>query len=78
MKKIIKILMLGLFIILYGIGYCLVHLDKNVEAISKTKSLITLQSEYEKDFKISGYTIENPNIILDPYHASPFDGFSFI
>lgn len=71
MKKIIKILMLGLFIILYGIGYCLVHLDKNVEAISKTKSLITLQSEYEKDFKISGYTIENPNIILDPYHASP-------
>ena len=39
MKKIIKILMLGLFIILYGIGYCLVHLDKNVEAISKIKSL---------------------------------------
>ena len=71
MKKIIKILMLGLFIILCGIGYCLVHLDKNVEAISKTKSLITLQSEYEKDFKISGYTIENPNIILDPYHSSP-------
>ena len=71
MKKIIKLLMLVLFIILYGIGYCLVHLDKNVEAISKTKSLITLQSEYEKDFKISGYTIENPNIILDPYHASP-------
>ena len=33
--------------------------------------MITYQSNLEEKFKIDGYTIDNPNIILDPYDASP-------
>ncbi len=34
-------------------------------------SLIEKQAKLESEFKIEGYTIENPNIILNPYNASP-------
>ena len=43
----------------------------NKKLLKDTKSLVTLQSEYEKDFKTNGYKIENPNIIIDPYKSSP-------
>lgn len=39
--------------------------------IAIVTSLTEKQAELEKDFKIDGYTIDNPNVILNPYDASP-------
>ena len=68
-----KILLIGPIIILI-ILFVLVILNSkstNKKLLKDTKSLVTLQSEYEKDFKTNGYKIENPNIIIDPYKSSP-------
>lgn len=61
------------------IAFCLIvgflfqpsHKHINEQTLEETKSLITLQQEYENDFKTDGYTIDHPHIILDPYHNSP-------
>ena len=55
----IIILTIPLFILVQN------NLENSDEIIAK-ESLITYQK-----FKIDGYTIDNPNIILDPYDASP-------
>ena len=60
----IIILTIPLFILVQN------NLENSDEIIAK-ESLITYQSNLEKKFKIDGYTIDNPNIILDPYDASP-------
>lgn len=44
------------------------NLGKEVEIIS---SLTEKQTKLESEFKIEGYTIDNPNVILNPYDASP-------
>ena len=43
----------------------------NKKKVEETKSIVTLQSEYEANFKTDGYTLENPNIIVNPYKNSP-------
>ena len=60
----IIILTIPLFILVQN------NLENSDEIIAK-ESLVTYQSNLEKEFKIDGYTIDNPNIILDPYDASP-------
>ena len=60
----IIILTIPLFILVQN------NLENSDEIIAK-ESLITYQSNLEEKFKIDGYTIDNPNIILDPYDASP-------
>ena len=60
----IIILIIPLFILVHN------NLENSEEIIAK-ESLVTYQSNLEKEFKIDGYTIDNPNIILDPYDASP-------
>lgn len=73
MKKIKKVLIILIFIIifLFIVFMLLNNIIKNKELLKDEKSLITLQSEYENNFKTKGYTIDNPNVILDPYKASP-------
>lgn len=44
---------------------------ENTDLIATTKSLISDQKTYEKDFTSAGFDIENPNIILNPYKNSP-------
>lgn len=60
----IIILTIPLFILVQN------NLENSDEIIAK-ESLVTYQSNLEEKFKIDGYTIDNPNIILDPYDASP-------
>lgn len=60
----IIILTIPLFILVQN------NLENSDEIIAK-ESLITYQSNLEEKFEIDGYTIDNPNIILDPYDASP-------
>ena len=45
--------------------------NKNVDEVAISESLITSQYNKEKDFKTDGYTIDNPNVILNPYGNSP-------
>ena len=41
------------------------------ELMQEKKSLVTLQSELEQQFDPLAYSIEDPQVILDPYQASP-------
>ncbi len=45
--------------------------NKNTEKVAISGSLITSQYNKEKDFKTDGYTIDEPNVILNPYGNSP-------
>ena len=69
-RKIILIIIAILILLLITITI-LNYKSNNKKILEDTKSLVTLQGEYEKQFKTSGYTIDNPNVILDPYKASP-------
>ena len=70
--KNILIISLIIFIIILTIAFILLN-NQNVnhEEVDKSVSLITTQQEKEKKFKIEGYTIDNPNVILNPYGNSP-------
>ena len=70
--KNILIISLIIFIIILTIVFILLN-NQNVnhEEVDKSVSLITTQQEKEKNFKIEGYTIDNPNVILNPYGNSP-------
>ena len=70
-KYFILIAIILFLIILAIILFILNQQSTNQEELVATKSLITEQQEYEQGFKTEGYTIEDPNIILDPYHISP-------
>ena len=68
------ILLIFIFILIVGVISLLFSLNNkanNKKLLKDTKSLVTTQKEYEKDFSTKGYTIDNPNIILDPYKSSP-------
>ncbi len=45
--------------------------EKNIKEVETAISLTEKQAKLERDFEIEGYTIDNPNIILNPYDASP-------
>lgn len=70
-----KILILGILILLVAILFLIFttlnnkYINKDI--IKTTKHLITIQEGYEKKFKTKGYTVDNPNVILDPYKISP-------
>ena len=72
MKKKKRLIIVPIIILI--ILFVLIILNSkstNKKLLKDTKSLVTLQSEYEKDFKTNGYKIENLNIIIDPYKSSP-------
>ena len=74
-KKIIKkIILIILAVLFFSIIIALIVLNRlstETEKIKTTKSLMTEQQELEKEFTSKGYTLDNPNIIVDPYHNSP-------
>lgn len=70
-KKIIT----GLAIVILAI--CLIafiitnNKYSNNKVLKVEETLIAKQSKMEEGFRIKGYTLETPNIILDPYDNSP-------
>ena len=71
-KKILLGLGVLIIVLLLVIGGFWIGKNKlNKEEVNQVKSMIALQSEKEKDFKIDGYTIDEPNVILNPYGNSP-------
>ncbi len=73
-KKIKKIIIIVLVIIIIaGIIWLLIlnNISTEKDKLKISQSLITQQQELEKKFKSKGYTLDNPNIIVDPYNNSP-------
>ena len=64
---IIAIIFIGIIITLLVLN----NLSTAKEELIITKSLRSQQQELEKEFTSEGYTLENPNIIVDPYNNSP-------
>lgn len=77
MKKRKKlVLIIGLVILLITLILVEVFIEyneknTNTKEIEIVTSMIESQEELEKEFKTKGYTIDNPNIILNPYGNSP-------
>lgn len=72
-KKIKKIIIVLVIIIITGIIWLLIlnNISTEKDKLKISQSLITQQQELEKKFKSKGYTLDNPNIIVDPYNNSP-------
>ena len=77
MKKRKKLMMIiglvTLLIILILVGLFIDYNDKNTnkKQADVVNSMIDNQKEIEDKFKVDGYTIDNPNIIVNPYGNSP-------
>lgn len=79
MKKDLKINKIGIgvlviiLLVLIASIYVFILNNKNTnkESVEQVLSMVELQQKKEEEFKIEGYTIEKPNIILNPYGNSP-------
>ncbi len=70
-KIMIAIVILLVILLLITIAWYLDDKSKNYSSVEETQSLVAMQSNYEAQFTSEGFTIDNPNIILNPYHISP-------
>ena len=70
-KTMILVTVLVLLVIILVSYVVLNNICTNDVELLTTKSLVSMQTEYEKTFKTRGHTIEKPEVILDPYKASP-------
>ena len=69
MKKILVVLFVLLILVLTSmVGYKAVSANEKVDEI---QDIILKQASKEKYYSSYGYTIDNPNVILDPYNVSP-------
>ena len=73
MKKKNMILIIIVILLVLIFGGILIYNNQfvNNKELVVTESLITKQSKYEEELITKGYTIDNPNVVLDPYHNSP-------
>lgn len=70
-KRILLIALLVVLILILGTFFVLGFLSNNHEKVEDVVSLVEKQEILEKDFVSEGYTLDQPNIILDPYEISP-------
>ena len=69
MKKVLLCLLISILLV---VSINISTNNQKGRKLLKTKeSIITMQSMEEAKFKIEGYSIDNPNIIVDPYKSSP-------
>ena len=73
MKKNNMILIIIVILLVLIFGGILIYNNQfvNNKELVVTESLITKQAKYEEELITKGYTIDNPNVVLDPYHNSP-------
>lgn len=73
MKKLIKIICVLILIATVSMIAFFSKSDKHISTstLKLTESIISKQSKLEETFEISGYTLDNPNVILNPYGNSP-------
>ena len=70
-KKIILIALLVVIVLVVVLLFVLNSLATNNKEVEQTISLVDTQAELEKEFVSKGYTIDKPNIIVNPYEISP-------
>ena len=70
-KNMILIIIVILLVLIFGGILIYNHQFVNNKELAVTESLITKQAKYEEELITKGYTIDNPNVVLDPYHNSP-------
>ena len=70
-KKIIMIGLVVLVILVIAALFIMNYLSNNQNSVEQVISLVENQEVLEKGFKAEGYTIDNPNIIVNPYEISP-------
>ena len=70
-KVMIAIVVFLLILLIITIAWYLDDQSKNYSKLEVSDSLIAMQNNYEEEFETEGFTIDNPNIILNPYHISP-------
>lgn len=69
MKKFFIVFFLFFSIVIFSIvGYKVVSAN---EVVDEVKNIIDIQNGLDKYFSSYGYTVENPNIIVNPYGISP-------
>lgn len=74
MNKKLKLIIVIIILLLFSIFTLLVLNYKNIankRKLETTNDLIKKQTELEQELVIDGFTIDNPNIILNPYGNSP-------
>lgn len=63
---------IALFLMIFGGSYIIYGFrDMNTLEVDKVVSMIEEQEKLESKFKVEGYTIKKPNVILNPYGNSP-------
>lgn len=71
-KKLIITIAITLIVVGGIIVYFILNnKSMNKELINNVESLVEAQHKKDKQFKSSGYTIDDPNVILNPYEISP-------
>lgn len=72
-KRILAIIIQILLLIIVAglIVWVIFGGNMNSKAVENVTSLVDEQANKEADFKIDGYTIDNPNVIKNPYGKSP-------
>lgn len=68
MKKLILLIPIVILMFLSIVYFYSIKCD---EVITIEESLVMKQEKIEENFESSGYTIDNPNVILNPYEISP-------
>ena len=74
-KKIIVGCIIGIVILLLIAYFGLNVFSTNNTEVESIVSMMDSQIEKEKEFQIEGYTLENPNVIVNPYGNSPLTAF---
>ena len=71
-KKKIVVLVLAILVILTAVLFRIFSMmSDGDEEVNKVSVLIDKQANVEDDFQSEGYTLEKPNVILNPYGNSP-------
>ena len=70
-RKIIFLFVVLVILILIGVYLKLDDDNQNYAMVDSVSSLIEKQENLESKFKVDGYTIDHPNVIVDPYGNSP-------
>lgn len=72
-KRIIAIILLAILLVVVLVTLFWVALGGNMnsQAVAISDNIIIKQTETEQKITANGYTIDNPNIILNPYGNSP-------
>ena len=70
-RKIIFLFVVLVILVLIGVYLKLDDGNQNYAMVDSVCSLIEKQEKLESKFKVDGYTIDHPNVIVDPYGNSP-------